>query len=58
MGVWEGDHWKPQAALWRKDWSIKPGGQAYFDLVFRDWWTKAQGKSSAAGDCTLRGFYG
>lgn len=57
-GFWEGDHWKPAAALWRKDWSIKPSGQAYLDLVFRDWWTQAQGKSSGAGDCTLRGFYG
>lgn len=57
-GFWESDHWKPRAALWRKDWTIKPSGQAYLDLVFRDWWTKTQGKSAADGACVLRGFFG
>jgi GH35 family endo-1,4-beta-xylanase len=57
-GFWEGDHWKPRAALWRKDWSIKPNGQAYLDLVFRDWWTRTAGHSGADGTCTWRGFYG
>ena len=25
--------------MFRSDWSIKPNGQAYLDLVFGDWWT-------------------
>lgn len=57
-GFWEGDHWKPRAALWRKDWSLKPNGQAYLDLVFRDWWTRTAGCTVADGTCAWRGFYG
>jgi GH35 family endo-1,4-beta-xylanase len=32
-GFWESEHWLPNAALYRKDWSIKPNGQAWLDLV-------------------------
>ena len=31
-GFWEGRHWKPDAALYRRDWSIKPAG-----VVWRSW---------------------
>lgn len=34
-GFWEGSHWIPEAALWRKDWSAKPIG-----LVWEEWTTK------------------
>lgn len=33
-GFWAGDHWIPHAALFRRDWSIKPNGRVYQDLVF------------------------
>lgn len=57
-GFWEGRHWRPERALFRKDWSIKPNGQAYLDLVFKQWWTNAQGVSSAQGNYQTRGFLG
>jgi GH35 family endo-1,4-beta-xylanase len=57
-GFWEGRHWLPAAALWRRDWTIKPNGQAYTDLVLRDWWTNADGKTGAAGNYAVRGFLG
>ncbi len=57
-GFWEGNHWLPNAALYRTDWSIKPNGQAFNDLVFGRWWTKASGSSDGSGLYRTRGFYG
>jgi endo-1,4-beta-xylanase len=57
-GFWEGQHWLPDAAMYRKDWSIKPNGQIFKDLVFKKWWTNATGTSDATGNFETRGFYG
>ncbi len=57
-GFWEGRHWKPERAMWRKDWSIKPAGQTYLDLVFGKWWTKADGSTDTAGRYQVRGYQG
>jgi endo-1,4-beta-xylanase len=57
-GFWEGMHWIPNAALYRQDWSIKPNGQAYKDLLFKKWWTNASGLSNASGQYGTRGFLG
>jgi endo-1,4-beta-xylanase len=57
-GFWEGMHWLPDAALYRQDWSIKPNGQAFKDLLFKRWWTNATGKSDATGKYGTRGFMG
>jgi endo-1,4-beta-xylanase len=57
-GFWENAHWMPSAALWRADWSIKPNGQAFLDLVFRDWWTDVTLTTDAAGQVSARGFLG
>ena len=57
-GFWEGRHWKPNAALWRRDWSLKPSGQMWLDLVKKQWWTTASGQTSAAGQYATRGFLG
>ena len=57
-GFWEGRHWKPNAALFRRDWSLKPNGQAWRDLVFKDWWTDAKGTTDGNGELKLRGFLG
>jgi endo-1,4-beta-xylanase len=56
-GFWEGRHWKPRAALWRRDWSVKPNCQAWLDLVHDCWWTKADGRTDAAGSYQTRGFW-
>ncbi len=57
-GFWEGRHWKPRAALLRKDWSLKPNGAAFLDLVFGDWWTDVRGKTGGDGVFNIRGFKG
>ncbi|HUT59252.1 MAG TPA: endo-1,4-beta-xylanase [Phycisphaerae bacterium] len=57
-GFWEGCHWKPNAALFRKDWSIKPNGQAWMDLVLKAWWTRTRGRTDAQGRYRVRGFLG
>ncbi|HAI12422.1 MAG TPA: hypothetical protein DCM28_12005 [Phycisphaerales bacterium] len=57
-GFWAGKHWMPEAALWAKDWQEKPSAKAYRDLVFNQWWTDAQLKSSSNGTANVRGFKG
>ncbi len=57
-GFWDGRHWKNNAAMFRRDWSLKPAGQAYQDLVRRDWWTRAEGRSGAGGLFRVRGHLG
>lgn len=39
-GFWEGRHWRPKAAMYRRDWSAKPNLSAYKSNVFDKWWTK------------------
>lgn len=57
-GFWEGSHWMPTAAMFRKDWTPKPNYQAYRDLVFGKWWTYADIKTDVNGTATVRGFLG
>ena len=57
-GFWEGMHWLPDAALYRKDWTIKPNGRAYKDLLFKKWWTNTSGSSDPNGRYATRGFMG
>lgn len=57
-GFWEGQHWRPQRALWARDWTIRPVGQAWLDLVRKEWWTNADGTTDAQGRYTTRGFLG
>jgi GH35 family endo-1,4-beta-xylanase len=57
-GFWEGSHWRPQGAMYRKDWEPKPNALAYKDLVFREWWTNEDAKTSAKGTAAVRGFLG
>lgn len=57
-GFWENAHWKPAAALWRKDWSLKPAGEVFVDLVKKQWWTQESATTSAAGSVQVRGFLG
>ncbi len=58
-GFWGGSHWFGESgAMFRKDWSPKPNLEAYTNLVFRDWWTKADAKSDPDGSATVRAFLG
>jgi GH35 family endo-1,4-beta-xylanase len=57
-GFWEGAHWLPDAALFRKDWTLRPHGQVYQDLITKTWWTNASGITDNKGSYKTRGFYG
>jgi GH35 family endo-1,4-beta-xylanase len=57
-GFWEGAHWKPRAALWKRDWTPTPAAEAYRDLVFGKWWTSTSAKADSDGICRVRVFYG
>ena len=57
-GFWEKAHWRPRSALYRADWSAKPAGLAYEDLVLRQWRTKLKGQLGANGKAGGRGFHG
>lgn len=57
-GFWDGSHWKDNAPMYRRDFSLKPGGKAYRDLVLGEWRTNASGQTDDAGAFTTRGFLG
>ncbi|MFG0287540.1 MAG: endo-1,4-beta-xylanase, partial [Rhodopirellula sp. JB044] len=57
-GFWEKMHWKPSAALWRSDWSLKPAGQVFVDLVADQWWTDEMLVTDQNGNCQTRGYLG
>ena len=57
-GFWEGSHWVPRAALYRKDWTPKPNGKVWEELVLGQWRTKFSQKSDAAGLVAARGHRG
>jgi endo-1,4-beta-xylanase len=57
-GFWEGQINKPQAALWRKDWSLKPAGRVFVDLLTDKWSTDVSLVSDDRGRVDFRGFRG
>ena len=57
-GFWAGQHWRPDAALFRQDWSMKPSAVAWSNLVFKEWWTTADGVADTDGVVRIRAFKG
>ena len=57
-GFWEGRHWRPASAMFRRDWSVRPTGEAWRDLVLSEWWTREVVTTDTTGTATLRGFRG
>ncbi len=58
-GFWAGQHWLPDGAFYALDWSIRPHGQAWHDLVFNQWWTKKTDLTTdLEGKTSLDGFLG
>lgn len=57
-GFWEGQHWLPDAALIRRDWTVKPAGVVWSNLVFREWTTTTNAVSETNGMARFRGFKG
>jgi GH35 family endo-1,4-beta-xylanase len=57
-GFWEGVNWIPVSSLYRRDWSPTPAADAYRDLVFKEWWTRWEGKTDGQGRCEVPAFFG
>ena len=57
-GFWEGTHWKPEAASWNKDWTIRKRGEVLEEWIGHRWHTELTVKSDATGLVHWRGFPG
>ena len=57
-GFWEGSHWKPEAASWNRDWSIRQRGQVLEDWIGKKWRTDMKLKTDENGQISWRGFPG
>lgn len=57
-GFWEGANWIPASSLYRRDWTPTPSAEAYRDLVYRQWWTKADGQADATGQYPVQAYFG
>ncbi len=57
-GFWQSRHWKPDAAMFRPDWSEKPNAAVWRDLVLTQWRTRHDGTVDAAGVVKTRGHFG
>jgi GH35 family endo-1,4-beta-xylanase len=55
---WEGKISKPKAALFTKDWEMKPNGKMWYTLVHETWTTDESASSGAEGMVSGRGFKG
>ncbi len=57
-GFWEGSHWKPEAASWNKDWSVRARGKVLEEWIGQKWHTEVTLKTDAKGRVSWRGFPG
>jgi endo-1,4-beta-xylanase len=57
-GFWESEHWKPNAAMFRPDWSPKANLKVWEDLVLGAWRTRLDGVASAQGEVAGKGHHG
>ncbi len=57
-GFYDGSHWLKNAPLFYEDWTLKPSGAAYIDLVFNQLWTDEDTVTDSAGTSIVRGYQG
>ncbi|WP_269520491.1 endo-1,4-beta-xylanase [Alteromonas sp. BMJM2] len=57
-GFWAGAHWRPNAAMYHRDWSPKLNQKAWHDTVYSTFWNDFSGKTDDSGNFAARGFYG
>jgi GH35 family endo-1,4-beta-xylanase len=57
-GFWEKRHWIPNAAPWTADWRLRGHGKAWYDMVFKKWWTSVNTETGRSGVAKVRGFLG
>lgn len=56
-GAWDGQQWRGNAPIYYRDWSLKPNGERYFELVQGAWRTEF-GVSTSTTDTTVQAFHG
>ncbi len=57
-GFWQSEHWKPDAAMFRKDWTAKPNAAVWREWVTGKWRTVIKEKTDADGFVKGRGHLG
>ena len=57
-GFWEGRHWKPEAASWNLDWTIRGRGEVLEEWIGRRWNTTVTVTTGEDGVVRWRGFPG
>ena len=57
-GFWQPRHWKPDAALFRADWTEKPNAAVWRELVLQRWRTRVAGVTDERGEFATRGHLG
>ncbi|MEJ7914158.1 MAG: endo-1,4-beta-xylanase, partial [Chitinophagaceae bacterium] len=57
-GFWQAAHWKPDAAMFRNDWSAKPNAAVWREWVTKKWKTTFTETTHANGRITSRGHLG
>lgn len=57
-GFWEARHWRPDAAMLRRDWTPKKNFAVWRELVHGQWWTRAEAVTDANGVAAVRGYLG
>ena len=57
-GFWEGKHYAPYQALYRKNWQEKPNGAVFRKLVHETWQSNANGTTDKNGVFQAKLFYG
>lgn len=57
-GFWEGSHWQPEAALYDTNWSPRPNGVVFEQLMSETWNTDSTLYSNATGNVQLNCFNG
>lgn len=57
-GFWEGRHWKPEAASWNRDWTVRKRGEVLEEWIGRRWNTTVTLTTGKGGIVRWRGFPG
>jgi endo-1,4-beta-xylanase len=57
-GFWQGAHWKPDAAMFRRDWTPKPSAAVWREWVTKKWKTNLTASSDKKGEVAARGHLG
>lgn len=57
-GFWQNAHWKPDAAMFRADWTPKPSAAVWREWVLSKWKTSFTKTTSQAGKIESRGHLG